>query len=82
VPVVNTSLLRMYPGAGNHLALEARRRFYQTVHPENIPLAVIVGAYKKMAQHQGFRLLNCFEHRRNDMIRYLVLDLVRTSDVV
>lgn len=80
IPDLNGAVRRQYPEMFDASTLEARRRFFHAADPRHLRPEEMLGAYRVRAEEAGFRIAWSFFQRRNPMITYLVLRLVRVPD--
>lgn len=79
IPELNGAVRRQYPEMFKEATLEARRRFFNANDPRHLFQGELLSAYAALAQQAGFRIAWSFFRRRNPIITYLVLRLVRVS---
>lgn len=77
IPELNRAVRRQYPEMFSEATLEARRRFFRANDPRHLFQGELVTAYAALAEQAGFRLDWSFFRKRNPIITYLVLRLVR-----
>jgi predicted nuclease with RNAse H fold len=76
IPEIDDTARQKYPYLFNHVQLERRKMFYQTVHPENVPIDDMVKIYKKYIEENCFNMEWHFCQRRN-FVWYLVIKVRR-----
>jgi len=76
IPSLPQSARNKYPYIFNEEQRRRRRAFYQTDHPDNVPLESMVAAYRRHAESAGFDLKWSFAVRRH-FVHYLALKISR-----
>lgn len=79
IPELNGAVRRQYPEMFDEATLEARRRFFHANDPRHLFQGELLTAYAALALQAGFRVDWSFFRKRNPVITYLVLRLVRVS---
>ena len=79
IPELNARVRRQYPEMFEEATVEARRRFYHANDPGHLFQGAMVSTYAALAKEAGFQLAWSFFQKRNPVITYLVLRLVRVA---
>jgi len=77
IPSMNASVSRKYPEMFQDAVLRARAAFYSVADPRELSETALVAPYAACAQRQGYELRWHFVQKRNPILTYLVLYLVR-----
>lgn len=80
IPTVHGSVRNKYPEMLRPDTLASRVQFYGVDAPEKITEEAMVSAYAKRAQRHGYRIDWHFFRKRNPILTYLVLHLVRIGE--
>jgi hypothetical protein len=79
IPHLNDAVLGRYPEMFRDTTLEARRRFFNASDPRQLLQGEMLACYAARAADAGFRIEWSFSRKRNAIITYFVLRLVRVA---